>query len=298
MSYLLRRFGSLAIPEIDGEQELITATFDMPTFPLAGSGAYDPYGTDRVPLSAPTIIPVRGRVARTTDAALRTQVNALRAACGTRDKLYAEVDGHNDVWWVWARLLPFQATRTVVLPQYLDTGLRFWVPQLLWNGLRRGTGGWTWDSGVEWDSGYEWDDAGELYPLTGSPQTISVPNTGNREVPDAVLTITAGTAPITSFRLVGNGADWTFSEANALAAGLPAGSGTIAAGGFLAIDTGAGPNVQSSTNGAVYGAWRRNAGHAIDEVLRLSPGNTSLTITYAGGGTGATVLCSYYEKWA
>ncbi len=257
---------------------------DLPESPgalskLPGGGAYDAYGAERAPAGSYQL-PVHCELHAATAAGLQTQLDAWRAKRGLRGRLRLILND-GSTRWCWARCTRVQYERGREHFAFQPLDLLFEIPQPGWWGTRHG-GPWWLDLGVALDLGYHLDADAPL-PLVGGPQTLSITNAGNQRITNAVITVRAGSAAITAVTIaVPYVSSFTWS-------------GTLLAGHDLVLNCGA-LSVINWTSDA-YSGFALDAGHVIDDWLRLEPGANSVDVTLTGGGTGSTMLFEFYDSW-
>lgn len=264
MAWIYRRFGGTNLPLLNGQQDLGAAASRSGLQALPGAGAYDAFGSGPAP-RAPRVITLRGTLVGTSSADLVTQLDALRALRGLRDKLYLVSDADAAERWTWARCLGVDTTRGVAQARWLDVSLQFELPYPVWYGTARLYNG---------------------IATANSVTTFSIANGGNTAVLNPVLSITAGASAITALTVETKKAGVTQADL--------AYSGAIAAGQTLVIDAGA----QSiKNNGAdAYAALSMTTDHVLNGWLRLDPGTTSLIIGITSS-TNAPVSLVWNEAW-
>jgi hypothetical protein len=162
----------------------------------------------------------------------------------------------------------------------------FALESATWSGIEHGPA-WVLNSGVFLDTGRALNEAtGDLFNLVpASPDTIVIANGGNVAQTNVSVTVTvpAATTALTSIRFQGGGTDITVAV-------------TVAAGTALIIDSGGWSVTNAGSN--AYSSLTINAGHTIDTLFRLEPGNTTYTITYVDGSASTTLLWTYNEAFA
>jgi hypothetical protein len=258
MSYKLTKFGGVSLPGYNRESGLDTAP-PLDGFVGTVLGGYDGYGTDEAPASTPYTLTARAILSEETDAGQRAAIDGLRALARTRGQLVRQADDDSSEQWATARLEAMIHRRITGVNGYQV--LEFtWLVESQWHGAE-----------------------GTLsVSLGSSPYAFAVENPGNRTVTDAILTITAGDAPITSVNITTtNGTDLVWA-------------GTLAATKQLVINCGS----KGITNDGVnaYGGFSYGVAHSIDDWLRIA-GSMDISITYIGGGAGPTVGIEFYEGW-
>jgi hypothetical protein len=119
--------------------------------------------------------------------------------------------------------------------------------------------------------------------LGTSPQVVTITNDGDATVLGAVVTVTAGSADITALEIESDsGAHLTYD-------------GTIEDGEALVVDCGA-LSVKNDGSSA-YADFALGANHTARYWLPLPTGDTDLTVTWTGGGTGSTIKVEFYDAW-
>lgn len=277
MSYNLNKFGQTDLPKVNAEPDVGTgpAKSDLVNIP---GGWFDPQGTAQADAQT-HIIPLACALIGATKTALDDAYDTVRALKGVRDKLWRlRADG--DIQWIWARMIEIQAVRDYRVPHRLPMTISFQRLSPLWNGLRSDDG-WLLDAGDRLDEGLYLD--GTPTVLNTSPKNITVTNSGNATVKNAVITVTAVGTDITALTIAKSGETQLVY------------SGTIAAGESLVIDCGAWSVENDGTDD--YANFALGASHAIEEWLHLEPGNNTITVTKTGGGTTSTIGFTYYDGW-
>lgn len=280
MPYELYQFGSLVLPEYDGDEDVSTGQVAPVFLDLPGGGVFDVLGTDPARRRTTPLNKLCTLLADDS-AGLRTAYNLLRAKIGRRDRLWRRWDeGYYD--WCWARLVNIAARRPTGQPLEQDVDLQFVMISPHWYGQHHG-GTWTLDSGILFDTGYPLDTT-DWMPLTaGAANSLTITNNGNRTIANAVVTVVAGNADITATKIGVTG----ISEMSY--------SGTISAGDALSIDCGALSVINDGNEAYVY--FSLTANHRRDDWLRLEPGDNTVVVTITGGGTGAQALVEFFDGW-
>jgi hypothetical protein len=210
---------------------------------------------------------------------------ALKALLGVYAKLWRTEAGGTARQWAWARLTDIDDAMRSRMPRWIvPVTLNFSVSSR-WHGLLH-QDVWYFDAGEYFDDGLMFD-SDELTVLATATapggQTIVVDNDGNQAVRDAIIYLTAKTAPITSVTVsVAGVTAWTWA-------------GTLATDKTLVIDTAK----KSITNDGAdaYSGFDYEAGHAVADWLVLQPGNNNVVVETAGGGTTSTIEFVFSDGW-
>lgn len=281
MPYTIYQFGDLVLPQYNTVPDVGTGKFYTNFRDVPDGGVFDVQGSRRSMRKA-TPITKRCVIHAETAAAFRTAYRALRAKGGTRDRLWRLWDT-GDAEWIWARMeeIPAQRERSMILHQ--EVTLQFVAISPYWHGTHHG-GGWSLADPEEMvlgDGHLLGED--DVVTLTGSPQTITVTNGDDYCVPviDAILIVTAGSAPITSLTITCGDCELQYT-------------GTIAAGKELIIDSG-GWAVTNDGADAFGASFVRTSNHTNIRWFELQPGDNDIVVTYTGGGIGSTFLCDFYN---
>lgn len=265
MAYVIAKFGAayatgVALPTYDGSWPQGAGSVGSPLVQVPG-GAYDPQGTERLPWGAVSL-DLSGYLYGTSASDLQTKLDALRALLGTRSKLWATPDGGTTTRWRVARCLEMTSPRA---PRQGFTAQVRMVFECLpgpWSGTARSVAA----------------------ALDVSPKTVTVANSGNARVDNAVITITAAGSAITVVTVGVAGVSeiqW---------------AGTLAVGDSLVIDCGA--RSVKNDGVAAYSGLTLTANHLVSEWLRLSPGNNSVVITRTGGDETSAATIAFADGWA
>ncbi len=264
MAYIIERFGDTyataeALPTAGGDQPQGGAGVRSGLVALPGGGSFDAWGSERARLR-PQEITVGGYWSAATVAAMEAKLANLKALEGVRSKLWRS-NGVSQQWR-YARLMQVDSPASEGTPTIDEISLIFEAPAAPWYGTAH-------------------DD---LTTLDTSPKAITVTNGGNARVTNPILTLTAGSAPITAVTIAVTGVSqikWT---------------GTLAAGKSLVIDCGARSVKNDGAN--AYSGFTLETGHTIDDWLRLGPGNTAVIVTITGGSTDSTLRVQFSDGWA
>ena len=244
---------------------------------LPSGGSYDFGRTEVKAISLPQAITIQGQWKEASEAEMLLKAARLNALLGTRSKLWRDFGGNNQ-HWRWARCVG--VTGDISHDQrlmYAEFQMEFELDAGPWHGQDRSR---TWT----------------LANAAGGPglATIVCRNYGNAPVRDVKMTITAGSADMTSsiaasHRIVRDAASVTgFTNWWV--------NGTIASGLSLEIDNGAGTILLDGVDnyaGLVLGEY----GHSTPDWFYLEPGRNAFAFSYLGGGTGSTVLMEYEDGW-
>jgi hypothetical protein len=277
--YTLERFGSVVLPVYNNSYTLSPIPAQL-VLVQTTTGAFDNDGEGRNRPILPLPLSYKAVVTETVYNSNRAILDTLRAAVGTRTKLYRRADDDSTVHYCTARLSSMPHERPYSMRGYFEITLDF--QQLtVWTGTIHGVG-WVFDSGILLDTARTLDETPPV-TLNTNPKTITVSNGGNLPITDIQFTIVAGSATITSVQL--NGGLWVLKWI-----------GSLPAGGTLIIDAGASMVLKNGGND--YNAFTLDAGHALDRWAMLQPGNTSVVVTLVGGSTNSTISIIYNDGWA
>ena len=225
------------------------------------------------------------RIKASSKTAIQDLYMGLLALRGKRDLLYRQLLGSGAQQWKYARLAEVVASREYQQAQFKwmqDVELRFVAQDVFWRGTAVG---WTLDSGYFLDAGLNLD-TGSSQSLTSSPKTFTITigtDAGRAPIRAIILTVNPGNASMSNIKIARtNGETLTFS-------------GTVAVGDRLVIDTGS----MQVTNGGVdaYSSLALSPTADLATWLTLLTGANDFTVTWSGGGTGATLTFVYYESW-
>lgn len=243
---------------------------------VSAGGGYDGLGASQSRAKPFTISHNCAIYSASSQTAIQTQLDALKALVGTRGRLYRRMPD-NSLQWITARLVTLDATRTIANNNYLDISLTFQVAEYPWRGNHHGDG-WVLDAGEYFDTGLVFDESGLSVPMPASG-TVTVTNGGNATVRNAVITITAAGTNITELTLTKSGeTDLKYV-------------GTITAGQSLVIDCGA---YTVKNNGVDdYANFSRETNHVIAEWLALAAGANTIGTTRTGGNNSSSITFTF-----
>lgn len=249
------------------------------------SGAFDSdLGTEAAP-DFPHSINYTAVAIDDTVAQWRTTEDALRALTGQRGWLYRRAEDNDEIQRAVCRLLAVTGPRAVVDRIWKNDTFE-WLQLGYWRGHDHRT--WRLDDGHVLDEGLYLDDGDTTYTYTTGPLLITASNGGNARVTDAIITITAGAVAITNTRILKSG------ETNLNYAG------TIAPWTSLVIDCGAFSVLNNGVNDyANFTLPLIAPPHTINEWLRLTPGDNTLSFTLSGpsGAAPATIKIEFMDAW-
>lgn len=285
--YWLERFGTTELPTQQPDQYVGTGQASTAKFiPLPGGGVFDTLGSEQAVGQGGTIS-CKGAVSilDQSGAALISQVQALRALKGKRDKLYRRWD-NGDMEWIYARLVEVNAQRSIRDLNSLEMMFTFQQISPVWNGNTHGSG-WYLDSGEYFDTGLVFDEAtGDIFALDSVPKSITISNGGNAPVRDMVIEVyndMASGAAITQIDIAISGKTaWRWT-------------GSLPVGKVLTIDCGAFTVLNDTTD--AYSGVSLESGHAIDCWIELEPGDNVLSVTRTGGDASASFTVRYNDGW-
>lgn len=285
MAYYLTRFDDIVLPLIQPITEMPTAPAQSGAVDTLGTG-YDAFGADTAPATFPYPLQYRVLIIGTTAAAYMATVNALRAMA--RKRAYVYRTGQDGlVQRAQARLDGVTATDSVETFNAVELSFNF----LIWSHWENNDPPvWVLDDGEYFDSGLFFDGTGGTpTTLTASPQTVTITVGGNVAIDDAIITITAGDAAITSVTVACAALLWTWTWTGTAGA-------TIAATKSLVVDAGAWSVKDDGAD--AYRDFAFNSSHALEGMALLAPGANSIVVTRTGGGTGSTIGFAFADRWA
>lgn len=284
--YRLVKFGTLSLEHKNQVDAIGSGATPTSYQVLPEGGALDNFGNQQ---KAPGVVErVKSlRLTASTVDDLNDLYMQLLALRGKRDRLYRRT-ASGDIHWAWARLVEVSASRDYLQTRFKriqDLDLRFAVQEATWRGDLGGE--WYFDSGEYFDSGLSFD-SGNTTDLSSSPTeltlTLGAASDAGRAPTCAVrIVITAGDVPFTAIQIARDGGETLIF------------GGTVAATKELVIDSG---TMQVTNDGAdAYDDLSFTATADLATWFALEAGDNDITITFTGGGTGATIAFSYYEAW-
>jgi hypothetical protein len=279
---ILDRFGDYIFPVFNiGDSVGAQSRADI--YPTPGGG-FDPNKSDDAADRSGTITRRCEIIHQISSTEYQALLDAARAQRGKRRKLFARTASDDpedaEVRWLWARCASVGVERGSRNWRFQPIVMVFNCANYHWNGRAHAT--WELDDGTDLDSGFYFDEGSETGNLVSSPDSFTLNNGGNKTVTNVIMAITAGSANITSITIRIGDAElvWT---------------GTLAAGDVLLIDAGSYRVLNDS--GDAYAGLAFGANHTIDDWIRLEPGDNTMTVTWAGGGTGSAWTMNYWDGW-
>jgi hypothetical protein len=264
-NYKVKTFNGVTLPTYDPSYDLPTDRVSVE--PMAVTyGVYDPLGSQRARGMGGTVI-VQATATGASASALQTTLDSLRALRGVRGSLVIEMADSTERSRT-ARCEEVRTERRFVggdhMHLYQPVRFIFRLYGQGWNGTANT------DTTV----------------IDASPKNATVNNGGNADQSDVTITVTAGSADITALRIQNTTAGYLCDLVY---------DSTIAAGESLVIDCGA-LTVKNNGSGD-YANLSLGSTHAVDDWMRLAPGNNSMTYTLTGGSTDSEVEFSHYDMW-
>lgn len=253
------------------------------SFTETTSGSFDNDGIGRNQQALPHSLKYQGVIpvySGETFTTLRTLEDSLRAAVGTRAKLYRRARDNEEVHWCYARLTGMPYDTSSKDKSWRTISLDF--QQLTrWYGVRHDDP-WTFDSGELFDDALVFDED-EPTILNTNPKVVTVTNNGNIPIRDAQIVITAAGSPITVLIISNDDIDLAFL-------------GTVDTGDSLTIDAGAWTVINSGVD--AYEDFDVGFQHFIEPWLEFPPGDTQITIARTGGSAASTAAIVFRDGWA
>jgi hypothetical protein len=284
MSYVLERFGDITLP-VYNRLESIDPIAPRTAVVATAAGSYDIWGSDRAAQKFPHRLQLTCVAAAASIAALRTELDALRAAQGTRDYLYRRADDDGTVHRCQARLVDVAYSRKPGQLVYMEIKLT-WDQLDQWEG-RRYEGPWRLDDGHRLDDGLFLD----AVELTAAP-AVSITNAGNLPARNVVLTITVSGADVTyiGFTIPLSGVAWSIDDtpADGDVYVMDAAARSLTKNG---ADAYALLELEESISGLV---------HTAREWIVIEPGvpDTAQLVVVSTGASSVTGLLTFAEAWA
>lgn len=279
--YTYERFGAITLPPYNRRSDQDPAP-PQATVVATIAGAFDAWGADRAPQKFPQALSLDCVLSEDTAAAMRTAIDALRAAVGTRAALYRRADDDLTLQICTARLVAMDYQRQPGNLRQQRLKLQF---QQLGPWLGKRAEDWTLDDGEVLDDGLYFDTSA-IDLSAGGEITVTVG--GNLPLTNGILIVTVDTATTVALDITltvaAQGIDWSLS-------------GTYADGDVITIDCGARSVVKNTTD--AYADFTLNAGHTNEHWLALAPGaNVVDVIIVTVPASGITLALTYAEQWA
>lgn len=241
---------------------------------LPSGQSYDWGRAEILPPPPAQAIVIKGHHKADSESEMVTKAASLNALLGVRSKLWREY-GDGNVHWRWARCV--EVTGNIAHDQKLvhaEYQMVFELDAGPWHGQDRSRT-WTLSSGT-------------------NPATIVCRNYGNAPVRDVKMTVTAGSADMTTQVSVSHRVVRDAVAANGYTSWYV--GGTIGAGLALVIDNSEGTIKLDGADD--YANMIFDEGYQmVPDWFYLEPGRNALVFTWAGGGTGSTVLMEYEDGW-
>lgn len=282
--YLLRQFGSVALPAGAPRHTAGTANSQQQIINVVGGGVFDVLGSEQAAPALPFDLRYECKAFdRSSAAALRSTLDELRGCRGAQAKLWREGLDDGTRQWATARLVEVgydtEARHSHGLFQPL---VMVFTVQSLWRGVQHGAP-WSVNAGQMLNGGL-YLNMGDRHVLTTSPKTITLRNDGTARTDDVVFTLEAGAVPVTGLILACGDCELLWS-------------GTVAVGTSLVIDCS--PLRRSVRNNGVaaYGSLHLGAGHKSEAWMRLARGANSLVVTRTGGSAATYLTVGWYDAW-
>lgn len=286
------RFGTTMLPQRGGSHPIGTTKAESPIAQLSNGGAYRILGSETA-RGSKFDLKLSGKITTDTDWAYWTTLSELRSLRGKYDQLYRFNELTGESVWSYAECAQIDAIRGAEHRRWIEVALDFNVYGDTWNGGYYTTGGgFLYHSGILYGSGHTYHES-LLTPivLNTNPKSFNLPNKGNAPVRSIIFALTPAST-ITAFTLAGAGFKWTWT-------------GSLPVGTQLIIDTG-GKRVRTLTGGVYSPAYTLALDFTVMTSLdwvtlaaAIPPAiaNTTLTVTFTGGGTTSTLGYAYSDGW-
>lgn len=282
----LTRFGSIYLPQYDVNFNAGTAPAQLAVTQLYGGGIFDTHGLGRSPQRYPKLITYPCTVVGSSTLEARTAIRQLRAAIGTRQKLWRSSVVDEEAQWCRARLVDVDATMKSKMPRWHVPVTLTFAQLAGWNGVHHSGGVVFGQDGAFFGDGLFFGED-DIYALDGTEevdQNITLSNGGNLPVTGVKIYVVAGSAAITALTIKVTGVSYLRY------------TGTVAVGKTLYLDC----DIKKITNDGAnaYANLALTAEHYIADWLVLQPGDNTVVVNRTGGGTGSTVEFQFYDGWA
>jgi hypothetical protein len=280
--YIYESIDLVALPHYDDTHPISTGKVYGTISPLPGGGGFDPAGTGRRG-TAPAKITMRGALVTSTDTGddIDTDWHALAAKHDTVVVLWRRRLKDNSRQWRRGRLVSLDADKKFGTRYVQPVELSIDIIDPAWYGE-------TPQAITITDIATDDEDlttAGA--ESAGGSAVFTVTNSGNKDVTNALLTITAGASAITAATVTMTGVDLTYDSA--VGAG-----GSVGSGHALIIDAG---GWKVTNNGAdAWSSLAFNSGHTVDRWLVIPPGTWTITVALTPA-IEHTVALSFYPTY-
>jgi len=280
MTYTLARIDTFELPDRLPADDVGTGQVKTPFVDVDFGGAFDLRRNDDSVFGSRTL-QKRCLFYFSDQDERETFFRDLRGYVGVPAKLFRTWDDGTDEW-VSCRLANIRGTRTLNNVLHQEVTLIFQIYSPYWRGSYNGA--WTFDSGKKFDYGLEFDSGDDYTFNVTSGVSFDVVHDGNTIAKDPIITITSGSAAITS------GSPALTISASNIELEYDA---TINANESLVLNCG---NFSVENNGVDdYANFSRGSNHKINEWFRLPAGTTEVTLTFTGGGGGVTCEFAFYD---
>jgi len=278
--YAIERFGTIELSPFNNSFTL-SPVETAPALIQTAGGVFDNDGEGRSKQIFPHPLSYKCVVAEDVYDDNRDVLDALRAAVGTRARLYRRARDDNDRHFCMAKLPRMPHDWPYQQRGYFEIEMAF-LQLTPWQGSDHAE--WRLDDGEVFDDGLELDPADYIVSLASFDSQI-VTNGGNLPVRDVILTVTAGASALSNpvfqgpsgVRLAWNGTIPAFSE--------------------LVIDCGA-RSVMLAGADAYDTRLTLAVGHSVEDWFYLDPGATLVSVAILGTRTGATWGVTFRDWWA
>lgn len=277
--YSITRFGSIQLSSYNTKYTSDPVAADESGLIPYANGVWDSYGNDRAAVKFPQPLSYRAILYQPTTVALRDELAALRAAVGTRARLYRTDVASGAVQWCVARLMAAPQETSYEQRGYIEISLSF-LQMTHWHGFLHGAG-WAFDDGSLFDDALTFDQVSPI-TINTSPKSLTISNDGNLPVDDVVVTILAASS-ISQVILTAPNIELIWD-------------GVISAGNALVIDAAAWSIKNDGEN--AYNNLTFGSQHRLAELLRFEPGSTTLYVGLIGGGSTSTISVVFSDRVA
>ena len=282
-------FGSITLPDLDPESQQDPAAARL-MYVDTMAGGYDALAGADADRGIPYTVNYRCNAANDNATTLRTLIESLRAAVGTRQLLKRQAqDDANEVHVCYARLaaLPHNLTPENINHQGLT--LPFSIES---NWYGKAYTDWFTETGLSLDSGQAFGTTSLIAAFTSGDHEFTYINDGNLTISDAVLKVTVGGSD-TAASLIFNRVDGFDTDFHLTV------TESLVAGDVVVVDAGAQKATKNGTE-LIHSKITTNLSHKILSWFELipvtSPGRTlALTSSLTADSTAELM---YVEQWA